>query len=501
LDTECNRLRSPWLRAEREPRPPLAGDVDVEVAVVGGGIVGVAAAHHLAEQSRSVALLEARTVGSGVTGNSTAKLSALQGTVYSTIASKHGEDTARAYAKLNRTGVEGAFAIAESHGVDCRLERRPAFTYTEEESKASQVEQEAEAASATGLAATVTTETDLPFDVAAAVRVDDQAQFDPGAWCRGVADALAETGVQVFEHTRATKVREHDRRVVVTTALGARVTADHVIVATHMPILDRGLFFARTGPKRSYAVAGPAGGPVPQGMYLSVESPTRSIRSFADLDGTEHVIVGGEGHKTGFSDPAEHYRSLEADLTRRFAAGPADYRWAAHDLVPIDQIPFIGQIAPWNERILTATGFNKWGLAAGIAAADALADRIAGRRDPYEKRFDTNRLNLKASLGELVKERGSDALRFFGDRLRRNPSADLVPGEGRIVASGLGQQAVYREDDGTLHRLSARCTHVGCIVAWNPEERTWDCPCHGSRFEPTTGDVIQGPAVNPLPRK
>ena len=235
-------------------------------------------------------------------------------------------------------------------------------------------------------------------------------------------------------------------------------------------------------------------------MYLSVESPTRSIRSFADLDGTDHVIVGGEGHKTGFSEPADHYRSLESDLVERFSAGPADYRWAAHDHVPIDQIPFFGQLTPWNKRILTATGFNKWGLAAGIAAADALSERVAGRKDPYGGHFDTSRLNLRASIGELMKERGSDAFRFFADRLRRSPSADPAPGEGKLVGSGLAQHAVYRDEDGTVHRLSARCTHVGCIVAWNPEERTWDCPCHGSRFD-ATGEVLQGPASAPLERK
>ena len=468
--------------------------------MIGGGIVGVSAAHHLAAAGRSVALLEARTVGSGVTGNSTAKLSALQGTIYSKLLSKHDEDAARAYARLNRAGIEAAFAIAELYSVDCVLERRPAFTYTEDGSNRGQIEGEAEAARTAGLDAIVTTETDLPFEVAAAVRLDDQAQFDPGAWCRGVADALAAGGVRVCEHTRAEQVRGSDGGLRIPTANGAEVRSRHAVVATHMPFLDRGLFFARLGAQRSYAVAGPAGGAVPQGMYLSAGSPTRSIRSFTDHDGAEHVIVGGEGHKAGHSEPGEHYAKLEADLRERFGAGPVRYRWAAHDLVPVDLLPFIGPVTPWSDRIYTATGFNKWGLAAGIAAGDSLADQVAGGEGAYGRHFHTARLNLRAALPELVKERGSDAFRFFADRLRRNPAADPVPGEGKLVAAGLEQQAVYRDEDGTLHRLSARCTHVGCIVAWNPEEKTWDCPCHGSRFE-ATGEVLQGPAVKPLPRK
>jgi glycine/D-amino acid oxidase-like deaminating enzyme/nitrite reductase/ring-hydroxylating ferredoxin subunit len=501
MDTASNPLRSPWLvRDERGAHAALAEDLEVDVAVLGGGIVGVAAAHYLAEAGRSVALLEARTVGSGVTGNSTAKLTALPGSQYSQITSKHGTEPARAYAKLNRAGVEAAFALAEEHSVECRLERRPAFTYAEDESNASTVEDEADAAREAGLDVTLTQETDLPFEVAAAVRLDEQAQFDPAAWCRGVADSLADSGVRVFENTRAMQVRSRDSELRVGTALGAEVRCGHIVVATHMPFLDRGLYFARTGPKRSYAVAGPAAGPVPEGMYLSTDSPTRSIRSFTDHDGTKHVIVGGESHKTGFSDPGEHYRSLESDLAERYRAGPAAYRWAAHDLIPVDSLPFIGRLTPWSDRILTATGFSKWGLAAGIASARALADQIDGKPSPFGDHFDPARLNLKASLGEFAKERGSDAIRFFGDRLRRNPTADPEPGEGAIVASGIEQHAVYRDEAGELHRLSARCTHVGCIVAWNPEEKTWDCPCHGSRFE-ATGEVLQGPAVRPLERK
>jgi Rieske Fe-S protein len=235
-------------------------------------------------------------------------------------------------------------------------------------------------------------------------------------------------------------------------------------------------------------------------MYLSIESPTRSIRSFADLDGSVHAIVGGEGHKTGHSDPLEHYRNLERDLLERHGAETVDYRWAAHDLVPVDSLPYVGRLTPREHRVLTATGFSKWGLAAGIAAAGILRDLATGRENPLARTFDPARLNLRASLPELVKERGDDAYRFFFDRLKRRPEADPAPGEGVIAASGHEQHAVYRDESGELHRLSARCTHLGCIVAWNPAERSWDCPCHGSRFA-ATGEVLQGPAVEPLARK
>ena len=499
MDTARNDLRSPWLAAPGpEPRASLSEDLDVDAAVIGGGIVGVSTAYRLAEAGLSVALLEARRIGSGVTGNSTAKLSALQGAKYSQIAGKHDAEAARAYADLNRAGVEEAFAIAERHGIECRIERRPAYTHAEREENRGEVEHEVEAAQAAGLDATFTEETDLPYEVAGAVRVDDQGQFDPVAWCRGVADEIEGRGARVFEATRATAARSGEP-VRVKTESGAELRCGTLVVATHMPFLDRGLYFARVGPKRSYAVAGPVAHP-PRGMYLSVESPTRSIRSFADLDGSVHAIVGGEGHKSGHSDPAEHYRNLEQDLVERHGAETVDYRWAAHDLMPADSLPYIGRLTPREPRVLTATGFGKWGLAAGIGAAGILRDLATERDNALAEAFDPARLNLRASLAELVRERGGDAFRFFFDRLKRNPAADPAPGEGVIGGSGLGQQAVYRDEGGELHRLSARCTHLGCIVAWNPVEGTWDCPCHGSRFT-ATGKVLQGPAVAPLSRK
>jgi glycine/D-amino acid oxidase-like deaminating enzyme/nitrite reductase/ring-hydroxylating ferredoxin subunit len=501
LDTASNEIRSPWLSAPApEPRGGLSEDIEVDVAVLGGGIVGVSTAFRLTEAGRSVALIEARTLASGVTGNSTAKLSALQGAVYSQIEGRHGVEASRAYAELNRAGVEDAFALAERLSVECRIARRPAYTYTERESGRGDIEAEAEAATTAGLDVTVTEETDLPFEVAAAVRLDDQGQFDPVAWTRGLAAAAAAEGALVFEGTRANDVRGREGELRVGTTAGAELRCGHVVVATHMPFLDRGLYFARLRPERSYAVAGPANGAAPQGMYLSAEKPARSIRSFADLGGTTHVIVGGEGHKAGQSEPGDRYRRLEGELAERFDVDRVDYRWAAHDLLSADLLPFVGRLSPLDERILTATGFNKWGLAAGVGAASILRDIVLGRDNALAERFDPARLNLRAALPSIVREGADFSLHFALDRLRRPRDGEPAPGEGVIAGSGLEQHAVHRDDQGTLHRLSARCTHLGCIVAWNAAEHTWDCPCHGSRFA-ATGEVIQGPAVSPLAPK
>jgi Rieske Fe-S protein len=227
-------------------------------------------------------------------------------------------------------------------------------------------------------------------------------------------------------------------------------------------------------------------------MYLSTERPAHSIRAHGDW-----LLVGGESHKTGQADAAERYARLEAWARERFGIEP-ELRWATQDHMPLDGVPYVGRHDLLSSGVWVATGFRKWGLAMGTAAAELLAAQIAGREHAWTELFDPQRVRVKASARTFVKENANVALRFLGDRVvKRAGSDEIAPGEGRIVGAGLGQRAVYRDDQGALHELSARCTHLGCIVNWNSAERTWDCPCHGSRFA-ATGEVIEGPAVRPL---
>jgi Rieske Fe-S protein len=280
------------------------------------------------------------------------------------------------------------------------------------------------------------------------------------------------------------------------------ITAGWVVQATHLPISDTGGFFARTHPMRSYALSARLAGPVPQGMYLSVDTPSRSVRS-AHMDGEEVVILGGEGHKVGQDpDTRERYAALEAWARREFPIRSIDYRWSAQDYVPADHVPFVGRVSPASEPVLVATGFKKWGMSNGSAAGVMLADRIAGRRNAFADFFDTNRLNPRQSVRELVKENANVVKRFVGDRLRTETRsvADLAPGEAAVLVEGTERAAVYRDDAGAVHAVSPVCTHMGCTVTWNTAETTWDCPCHGSRFN-CDGEVIQGPAVKDLEPK
>jgi glycine/D-amino acid oxidase-like deaminating enzyme/nitrite reductase/ring-hydroxylating ferredoxin subunit len=490
------RRGSLWLTTTPTPAYPRApSGLEVDALVIGGGIVGMTAALLLRRDGGRVALVEAGRISGGVTGYTTAKLSSLHGLTYSQLVQKHDEEAARVYGEANEAGIERIAELVEELGIDCEFRRKPNFTYSEEPSEREQIEQEASTAASLGLPASYVEDVDLPFPVSAAVRFENQAEFHPRRYVLGLAEAFEREGGQIFEASPVTSV-DQGSPCRVRVEEGVELTADRVVVATHMPVLDRGLFFARVHPERSYVISARKSEPLPEGMYLSTESPSHSIR-VARIDGEDHLLVGGEGHKTGHSTPEESYRRL-ADYARdRFGMEKVELRWGSQDNIPVDGIPYVGALWPFSDRLLTATGFKKWGLAAGTAAAMMLADRVAGRENPWAPTFDAQRVNALASAPEFVKENADVGLRFVADRLKRRSVRSLNRGQGGVVRHGAGQAAVYKDDEGRLHALSARCTHLGCIVNWNGADKTWDCPCHGSRFG-TDGTVIEGPATRPL---
>ncbi len=475
----------------------LSETVEVDVAVIGGGIAGMTAALLLKRQGARVAVLEAVRVGTGVTGCTTAKVSALQATIYSTIRERHGVEQASAYAEASAAGVERIAAIVDEEGIDCDLARRPAFTYAADPSERSTVEREGEAAREAGLPVEQVDSPDLPFPVYGAIRLDDQLELHPVRYVQGLAAAVDGDGSTVFEGSRALRVSEGSP-CTVRTAEG-ELRAEHVVVATHYPFLDRGLYFARLEPQRSYCIAATlTEGVPPRGMSISAGSNTRSIRSFH-----QQLIVGGEGHSTGSRRATpERYERLEAFAREHWSVAEITHRWSAHDPVPYDHLPMIGPYRPGSSRLWVSAGYMKWGLTSATFAATILADAIAGRENPWGATFSPNRLSLNSAheVAQLGAKFGAD---LVADRLlppRALSAQSIPPGEARVLPDGLGKKGVYRDESGALHGVSLRCTHLGCLLRFNSAEHSWDCPCHGSRFG-VDGSVLEGPAVHPLQRR
>ncbi|MBN2622624.1 MAG: FAD-dependent oxidoreductase [Acidimicrobiales bacterium] len=493
--------RSVWLATSDAPAyPALAGDVTADVAVVGAGITGLTAALLIQRGGRRVVVVEAGRVGGGTTGHTTGKVTSQHSLIYRDLIERHGEARARLYAEANEQAIDVIARLAEETEADCRFERAPAYVYAETADQRGAVEAEHAAALRLGLPATLTTEFDLPVDIAVALRFDDQAHIHASRYTAALARAIVAGGGEVFEHSRAMGIEERRDEAVVHTE-GGDIRAPQVVVATLLPFVDRGGFFARAQPGRSYGVAARLRGDAPAGMHISAGSPTRSTRPWVDGD-RPGVIVVGESHPTGEGDqtPAR-WGELERWTREHLDVESFEYRWSSQDYVTVDGIPYVGR-SPRMARTLVATGFRKWGLTNGTAAARMLADLVDGRDNPWLEAFDATRIGGAAAVKKLVEANVHVATRFVGDRIARlRPAsvAHLEPGDGGVVDLDGHTVGAYRDPGGELHAVSVTCTHLGCTLRWNGAETSWDCPCHGSRFS-YEGAVLDGPAVRPLER-
>jgi glycine/D-amino acid oxidase-like deaminating enzyme/nitrite reductase/ring-hydroxylating ferredoxin subunit len=479
--------------------PRLSGEVRADVAVIGGGIAGLCTAYELMRRGKTVALVEAGRIAASVTGYTTAKITSLHTTIYSELVESFGEDKARLYAESQQAGLERIATLVEALGIDCDFERQASYTYVREQDQVQTIRDEAETAARLGLPASFVTETDLPFPVAGAVRFDDQAQFHPRRYLLALAEQLVAGGSQVFEQTRMLEVDDGEPSTV--HCDGGTVVADDVVLATHYPVLDRGLMFARLEPHRDVVVAGllPEGQDL-QGMYISTESATHSVRVAPHPDG-RLLIVGGEPWKTGHEEDIEaRYDKLAAWTREAFGVEEIRYRWSTQDNKTVDGVPYIGPFHPGTRHLYVAAGFRGWGMTNGALTGMLLADLIQGLESPWAELYDPRRVKPLTSAKDFVKLQVDAVKGLVGETFKpaQVDSVDEIePGDGAIARVNGDKAAVYRDENGALHCLAPRCTHLGCIVHFNNAEKSWDCPCHGSRFD-RDGNVLQGPANKPL---
>src|SRR3954454_7041483 len=416
-----------WIAdAPASRHPPLKADLDVDVAVLGGGITGLTTAYLLKEAGADVVVLEAERVGAGVTGTNTAKVSALQQTVYSQIRSRHGDEGVQAYGAAGLAGVGEVERLVRELAIDCGLDRAPAVTYAAEPGQISSVEREAEACRAAGLRVETTSDAGLPYAVHGAVRLDEQLRLQPTRYAQGLADAIG----AVHERTRVLGVRVGSPCEVRTTR--GTVRARQVVVATHYPLLDRGLFFARVEQQRSYCIAARIAGAPPDAMAISAGSPTRSLNRLGAL-----LIVGGEGHAAGASKATpERFAALEEFARRHWDVQEITHRWSAQDPIVYDHLPIVGRYTPRTSRLFVASGFHKWGLSGGTAAGLLLRDLLTGRDHPWADAFNPSRFTLRG-VPKLAQMNTKVGLELVGDRLRPPPRGDIAPGEAKVRRDGL----------------------------------------------------------------
>ena len=493
-----NSTISLWLdRSGDFGSDPLQTDAHYDDVVVGAGLTGLVTALLLTRSGREVALVEARTPGAVTSGNTTAKLSVLQGTHFSQLLGVHSEKVARANLEANLEGQQWLLRYCEDHGVG--FQRGDAFTYAAQPGETWAIKAEYAACKRLELPVELVDEIGLPFETFGAVRLADQSQFDPMQVLHELLRDFRSHGGLLHTQTRVTGVDVEQTRCHVTTTHG-EITAWNVILATGAPVLDRGLYFAKMTPHRSYVLAFKPANPPPEGMYISAGAPTRSLRTTPDESGLPLLLVGGNGHIVGREhSPRARVDALRAWTAEHFPGAIETHAWSAQDYMTFDHIPFVGRLPRGGGHVYVATGFNKWGMTNAVASALSLAAMIQHSEAPWAKVLARRATSPKVAADGLVAnaKTGVSLTTGWAETLARRLDGKTPPeGVAAVGRRGLRLVAVSTVAAETC-ALSAVCTHLGGIVTWNDQERSWDCPLHGSRFD-ACGNVLEGPATMPL---
>ncbi|MCY0874757.1 MAG: FAD-dependent oxidoreductase [Firmicutes bacterium] len=494
--------QSAWLNSASLPAfPTLQANVEVDVVIVGGGITGVTAAYLLSQAGQRVALLEASRVLHGATGHTTAKVTAQHNLIYDELIRHMGVQQAKRYYEANAQALSFIRKTVKKHAIACQFEDQDAYVYAVTDEEARKLDKEWRAYQTLSIDGDLVGEIPFALPVKQALVMKRQAQFHPVQYLRRLVQATVDYGGQIYEGTTATGIEEAEQPSVVTSD-GFRVRGRKVLACTHFPFYDgAGFYFSRLHAERGYIIVGRTQKPFPGGMYISADSPSRSMRSIT-IAGEPLTLISGEAHKAGQGeDTVKHYEALEAFAKEVLGLTEILYRWSNQDLFTLDKVPYIGPLSSGHKDVLVATGYMKWGMTTGTAAARILCDLVLERENPAAGLFAPSRFYVDPSLKNFLSQNVNVTAHLIEGKFEAptRQVEDLSDDEGAVVNFHGRRAGAYRDAGGQLFVVDTTCTHMYCEVNWNHGDRTWDCPCHGSRFS-CRGEVVEGPAKEPLER-
>lgn len=485
-----------WTQTQTAPfRGPRQCDTQVDVAIIGAGITGLTAGVLLSQLGKKVAILEKAQIASEESVRTTAHLSEILDTRYYELISRFGLERARLVRQSSQAAIEQIRNFINDLNIPCDFSSAPGFLFAEKKDDIEEIYQEFEALrDVESDAVLVETVAEFPFPIKSALRIANQAQFHPRKYLLGLAEAFQMAGGVIYEETRVSDVNEGKPCKVITS--NGVVLAEDVIVAAHVPISNRVLLHTKLAAYRSYVVAARSNSLKEfPGLYWDTEDPYHYIRSYGD-----YIIVGGEDHKTGLGHNEECFACLQRYAKKKFKdIREFPYQWSGQIIEPVDGLPYIG-VNSFSKNVYVATGFSGNGLTFGTVAGMLLTDLILGNKNPWAELYDATRISLDGSIGTYISENKDFALCFIRDKMARAkeiPLRQIRPGEGAIALVDNKRMAVNRDTKGELHFFSPVCPHLGCDVHWNKMAKSWDCPCHGSRFD-SCGKVVNGPAMSDL---
>lgn len=472
-------MESIWrMETEIEKRAALNENIKTEVAIIGAGMAGILTAYFLKQQGKNVIVLEKNRIGGGQTGNTTAKITSQHGYIYTTLVKYYGEKNARLYARANEAAIAEYRRLIEKENIDCFFELADSYLYSQKDDTL--LKKEYHVAKKLGLPVSYVEDTELPFDVKGALCFKNQAQFQPFEFMKHISRHLT-----IYENTEVLHVSGHKIRTN-----NGNVYADSIVFAAHYPFPRiPGLYFLRQHQERSYVIA-IKGVPEFRGMYYPVDQGL-SFRWYKDM-----LLAGGGNHRTGESTLGKGYEGLKKQIDTIYGEYTEIARWSAQDALSHDGLPFIGRFSVLRPYWYVATGFKKWGMTGSMIAAKLNTALICGEDNEYVRLFTPQRMQPIASCKKLLIDLGTSitglSKGYFHIPIKEKNKP--LKGQAKIVRRGFRRYGMYMDNDGALHTISVKCPHMGCELAWNPQTKTWDCPCHGSRFT-CDGALIDEPSL------
>lgn len=497
-------MSSYWVDSTQKTNyPKLDKDIETDVCIIGGGITGISTAYLLSKENPNlnITILEADLIAMGVTANTTGKVTSQHGLLYNYLYNSFGKDTAMGYLNSNEDAIRLIENIVKKENIECNFTKEDAYVYTCEKQNDEKIKEELNTLNSIGFEAEYLKETPLPFDIVSAIKFPNQAQFHPREYLLALLPILEKNNVKIYENSKVVDIKHKDDYYEIH-ANDSVVTAKYLVLASHYPIKNfPGMYFIKMYQDSSYVIGVETEQEIFDGVYISCDTPVTSFRNIIQPNGKKLLIVGGSGHKTGATDVniEDSYINLENYIKTIYPDAKVKYKWMTEDCVTLDKIPYIGEFSNFLPNMYVATGYKKWGMTTSHVAARIITDKILEKNNPYEEIYTSTRLEpLKNSkeFGNILKQ----SVYSLGINKIKEPIIDyndLENDSGGVVDYNGVKVGIYKDKDGNIYAVEPYCKHLGCELSWNNLEKTWDCPCHGSRYD-YEGNIITEPTTEAL---
>lgn len=493
-------MESLWIETTKDKLNLKALDKEekTEVCVIGGGLFGLTTAYYLTLAGKKVILLEKDDIGEKASGNTTGKITSQHGVFYEHLIEDYGKEYAQKYFEANQEAIQNIKDIIKTENIECEFEEKKAYVYTTKQDEILELEKEAEAVNKIGGKAKIVNNLDLPFKIKSAIEFDGQAQFHPRKYMLGLAKAILREN-KIYNYTTVTDVKKEDEKFVTYTDKG-KVYSDYVVLATHYPIINiPGFYFTKMYQSTSYIIAIETKSKLPKEMYISAKEPVYSFRT-AYYNGKQILLIGGSEHRTGEPLPDNSkYEDLEKKAKELYPDCKILFKWNTRDCISLDKIPYIGEFSNLMKNMYVATGFKKWGMTLSNIAGKIVSEQIVNGESKYQDIFDSTRINPIKNRWEMknVLKESIEGLALNKFKVEDGSINNIENDNGAIIKIEGENVGIYKDKIGKIYVVKPICTHLGCLLSWNNIDKTWDCPCHGSRFD-YKGKNIYDPAVKNL---